>query len=105
MYDWIVDLFNTLLDFLYRLVLSLVTMITDMWYAIFEQLLQAGKALIALVSSMLAPVDLSQYMTGFPPGVSWVLGQIGLPQALGIIVVAITIRLILQLIPFVRLGS
>ncbi|MCQ1056923.1 DUF2523 family protein [Photobacterium sp. DNB23_23_1] len=105
MFDWIVDLFNILLDFLYKLVLSLVDMLIDSVYFILEQLLVVGKGLISLISDMLAPVDLSEYMTGFPPSVSWVLGQIGLPQALGIIITAITIRLILQLIPFVRLGS
>jgi len=103
--DWVVDLFNTLLEFLYRLVMSLVDMISDMFLALFEQMLEAAKGLISLVSDMLAPVDISQYLTGFPSGVAWVMAQIGLPQALAIIILAITIRLLLQLIPFVRLGS
>lgn len=105
MFDWIVDLFNTLLDFLYRLVLSLVDMLSDMLLGLFEQILEIGKGLISLISDMLAPVDISQYMTGLPSGVAWVMSQIGLPQALVIIITAITIRIILQLIPFVRLGS
>lgn len=105
MFDWVVDLFNKLLDFLYRLVLSLVTMISDMLLALFEQILEVGKGLIALISDMFSPVDISQYLTGLPSGVAWVMSQIGLPQAMVIIITAITIRLILQLIPFVRLGS
>ena len=105
MFDWVVELFNILLDFLYKLVISLVDMMSDMLLALFEQMLGAAKGLVSLISDMLAPVDLSQYLTGFPSGVAWVMAQIGLPQALAIIIVAITIRLILQLIPFVRLGS
>lgn len=105
MYDWIVDLFNELLEFLYRLVISLVDMMSDMFMALFEQMLEAAKGLISLISDMLAPVDISQYLTSLPPGVAWVMSQIGLPQALGIIMLAITVRLIMQLIPFVRLGS
>lgn len=105
MFEWITDLFNTLIEFLYRLVLSLVDMLSDMFLALFEQMLEAAKGLIGLISDMLAPVDISQYLTGLPSGVAWVMSQIGLPQALVIIITAITIRLILQLIPFVRLGS
>ncbi|HHX8562865.1 MULTISPECIES: DUF2523 family protein, partial [Vibrio] len=51
------------------------------------------------------PVDMSQYMTSIPPTVSWVMAAVGLPQCLSIILAAITVRLMLQLIPFTRLGS
>ncbi|MDF5683562.1 DUF2523 family protein, partial [Vibrio parahaemolyticus] len=47
----------------------------------------------------------SQYMTSIPPTVSWVFAAVGVPQCLSIILAAITIRLLLQLIPFTRLGS
>lgn len=40
-----------------------------------------------------------------PAGVVEVLSAIGLSAAMGIVVTAIGIRLVLQLIPFVRLGS
>ncbi|MCW8329401.1 DUF2523 domain-containing protein [Photobacterium sp. SDRW27] len=105
MFDWIVDLYNTLLIYLSNLVVSLVTMISDMLLALFEQMLVAAKGLISLISDMLSPIDISQYLSGLPPSVAWVMSQIGLPQALAMIITAITIRLLLQLIPFVRLGS
>ncbi|HDM8072463.1 TPA: DUF2523 domain-containing protein, partial [Vibrio harveyi] len=44
-------------------------------------------------------------MTSIPPTVAWVFAAVGLPQCLSIILAAITIRLLLQLIPFTRLGS
>lgn len=40
-----------------------------------------------------------------PPEVLQTLSLLGVGQAIGIITVAISIRLVLQLIPFVRLGS
>lgn len=105
MFEWITDLFNTLISFLYSLLLSAITMFEDLIFGIYESMLAVGEGLIATINLMLSPIDISQYMTGFPSGVSWVLAQVGAPQAMGIIIVAITVRLFLQLIPFVRLGS
>lgn len=42
---------------------------------------------------------------GLPPEVIEVMSAIGLTQALSIVISAIGIRLILQLVPFTRLGS
>ncbi|GAB6260423.1 DUF2523 domain-containing protein [Photobacterium sp. CCB-ST2H9] len=105
MYDWIVELFNILLNFLYNLVVSLVNMLKDLMYFLFEQVLELSKGLVAMISKLLTPIDLSQYFTSLPDSVAWVFGQVGLPQAVVMIITAITIRLILQLIPFTRLGS
>ncbi|NAW63911.1 DUF2523 family protein [Photobacterium halotolerans] len=105
MYDWIIDLFNMLLNFLYNLVVSLITMLKDLVYFMLEQLLEASKALVGMIANLLTPIDMSQYFTGLPSSIGWVFGQVGLPQAIAMIITAITIRLILQLIPFTRLGS
>ncbi|WP_268810370.1 DUF2523 family protein, partial [Vibrio parahaemolyticus] len=61
--------------------------------------------LLSGVFSLFAPVDMSQYMTSIPPTVAWVMAAVGVPQCLSIILAAITVRLMLQLIPFTRLGS
>ena len=49
--------------------------------------------------------DVSGYWTGLPGEILNVLGLIGFGQAMALIVVALGIRLVLQLIPFTRLGS
>ncbi|AWA91556.1 DUF2523 domain-containing protein [Vibrio parahaemolyticus] len=103
--DWLVDLFNKLLVFLYQLLLSLFDMLKDLFFWIVEQVMEAANLLIAGIFALFAPVDMSQYMTSIPPTVSWVLAAVGVPQCLSIILAAITIRLLLQLIPFTRLGS
>lgn len=103
--SWITDLFNKLLSFLYSLLLSLVDMLKDLLLWAFEQIFEAIKILLSWVMGIFEPVDIGQYLTSIPPNIAWVMSAVGLPQCLSIIIAAITIRMILQLIPFTRLGS
>ncbi|RJX72807.1 DUF2523 domain-containing protein [Vibrio sinensis] len=103
--NWLIDVFQYLIDFFYGLFLSIIELVKDVVYFIFNLLLDIVDAIVLGAISLFDPVDVSQYLTGFPPEASWVLGQIGLPQALGMIVTAIGVRIMLQLIPFTRLGS
>ncbi|ELA8374249.1 DUF2523 domain-containing protein [Vibrio alginolyticus] len=103
--DWLVDLFNKLLVFLYQLLVSLFNMLKDLFFWAVEQVMDMVNMLLSGVFVLFSPVDMSQYMTSIPPTVSWVMAAVGLPQCLSIILSAITVRLMLQLIPFTRLGS
>ncbi|EKL9831859.1 DUF2523 domain-containing protein [Vibrio alginolyticus] len=103
--DWLVDLFNKLLVFLYQLLVSLFNMLKDLFFWAVEQVMEMVNMLLSGVFALFAPVDMSQYMTSIPPTVSWVMAAVGLPQCLSIILAAITVRLMLQLIPFTRLGA
>ncbi|MFM2592377.1 DUF2523 family protein [Vibrio harveyi] len=103
--EWLVDLFNKLLEFLYQLLLTLFDMLKDIFLWIIEQVMNAVNMVLPSVFALFAPVDMSQYMTSIPPTVAWVFAAVGVPQCLSIILAAITIRLLLQLIPFTRLGS
>ena len=103
--EWLVDLFNKLLEFLYQLLLTLFDMLKDIFLWIVEQVMNAVNMVLPSVFALFAPVDMSQYMTFIPPTVAWVFAAVGVPQCLSIILAAITIRLLLQLIPFTRLGS
>ncbi|MDK9764907.1 DUF2523 domain-containing protein [Vibrio sp. D420a] len=103
--DWIVDLFNKLIEFLYRLIISLVDMIKDVFIWALEQVLSLCQSLITWVFSFFEPIDISQYLTAIPSEVSWMLSAIGLPQALTIILASLVARFLLQLIPLTRLGS
>ncbi|ELI0633001.1 DUF2523 family protein [Vibrio harveyi] len=103
--EWLVDLFNKLLEFLYQLLLTLFDMLKDIFLWIVEQVMNAVNMVLPSVFALFAPVDMSQYMTSIPPTVAWVFAAVGVPQCLSIILAAITIRLLLQLIPFTRLGS
>lgn len=103
--DWLVYLFNKLLVFLYQLLVSLFNMLKDLFFWAVEQVMDMVNMLLSGVFALFSPVDMSQYMTSIPPTVSWVMAAVGLPQCLSIILSAITVRLMLQLIPFTRLGS
>lgn len=105
MWDWIVVQFETIINVLYNLYVSIRDVLFDIPPWILDQMLSIATSLLTGVLSILEPVDLGQYLTGLPSEVSWTLSMIGLPQCIGIISTAIVVRLLLQLIPFTRLGS
>lgn len=103
--DWMNDLFQQLLDALIALFMSLIQIAKDIFFWFFNLIMNVVDEILLLAISLFEPIDLGQYMSGFPPEAAWVLGQIGVPQALAMIVSSIGIRILLQLIPFTRLGS
>ncbi len=105
MWDWIVVQFETIINVLYNLYVSIRDVLFDIPPWILDKVLSIATSLLKGVLSILEPVDLGQYLTGLPSEVSWTLSMIGLPQCIGIISTAIVVRLLLQLIPFTRLGS
>ncbi len=105
MWDWIVIQFETFINVLYNVYVSIRDVLFDIPPWILDQMLGISTGLLTSVLSILEPVDMSQYLTGLPSEVSWVLSITGIPQCIGIISTAIVVRLLLQLIPFTRLGS
>ncbi|EHA1124342.1 DUF2523 domain-containing protein [Vibrio navarrensis] len=103
--EWIVDLFNQLLEFLYRLLISLVDMLKDLFIWLLDGVMSAVGVLLQQCLDLIKPIPISEYLSGIPSDVAWILSVIGIPQCIGIIMTAITIRILLQLIPFTRLGS
>lgn len=103
--DWIVTLFNKLIEFMYQLLLSLITMLKDMVYWVVEQFMEVVNSALSSAVALFQPVDVGQYLQSIPPNVAWVMGAVGLPQCLSLIISAIALRMILQLVPFTRLGS
>ncbi|KJY82424.1 VSK receptor [Vibrio galatheae] len=103
--DWVSDLFQQFLDAIIALFMGLSEIAKDIVYWFFDLIMTVVDTLLATAIAFFEPIDIGQYMSGFPPEAAWVLAQIGLPQALGMIVSSIGIRIILQLIPFTRLGS
>ena len=66
---------------------------------------------LKLAVSAMSAIDVSgmtsagQWWGGLPAEIMNMLGLVGFPIAMGIIMAAVAIRLVLQLIPFTRLGS
>lgn len=83
----------------------------DLWEIIKDAFVYTIGQLLDLAIGAANAVDLQGLpnvagaWAGLPPGVVDVLSAIGLTQAVSIVVSAIGVRLVLQLIPFTRLGS
>lgn len=83
--------------------------ITDSFVWLFESVFKLASDLIKNVtedlgiSSLISKVEM--LWSYIPSEVSQVLSTIGISSALGIVVTGMLIRMALQLIPFVRLGS
>lgn len=69
------------------------------------------ESIIRLVVTIIGGIDFSALASygggwaGLPGNIVEVMSAIGISQAVGIIVSAIGIRIVLQLVPFTRLGS
>jgi hypothetical protein len=105
MLDWLATTWNEFKSFLWSIVLSVQEMHKDLTIWMFDSLLDITRLALEGVDSYFDGLDITAYTSSIPPEVGWFLNQIGVPQALTMIVTALTIRLVLQLIPFTRLGS
>lgn len=76
--------------------------VTDLMCWTFESTLSIA---IGALNAIAIPFDPQNYYSMIPPEAANMLGYIGLPQAISIIVAGLVIRFLLQTIPFVRWGS
>ncbi|MEZ0233108.1 MAG: DUF2523 family protein [Methylophilaceae bacterium] len=103
-YNFIIGFPAWLLSLLVKLLTSVLLMIKDAVCWVFDQLFQ-------IVITMLNAFDFTaineatSYMNLVPADVVNILGLCGVGYCLGLIATALVIRFLLQLIPFVRLGS
>lgn len=92
-------------DFFFSLILSLQVMIKDSFIWIFDQFMSLAVLILSGMGDMFSALDVTQYIEAIPPDVKNIMALIGIGQCMSMVIAAIGIRLILQLIPFVRLGS
>lgn len=92
-------------DFFYSLILSLQTILKDICIWFFDAVMGLAVMLLGGMGDIFSSLNVAQYINAIPGDVASVLSLIGLSEATGMIIIAITIRLMLQLIPFTRLGS
>lgn len=88
-----------------------VKVFESLWLILQDVVCWAFESILELVAAILGTFDFSALTAqagawaGLPASTLEVLAAIGLSQALGLVITAIGIRLMLQLIPFTRLGS
>ncbi|WP_036933901.1 DUF2523 family protein [Pseudoalteromonas sp. BSi20439] len=105
MLDWLANTWNEAKQFFYSLVLTVQEIYKDMFIWVFESFMDISLLAISGLDSFFSGLDVASYFNSLPPEVSYYASAIGLSQAMGMVIIAITVRMILQLIPFVRLGS
>lgn len=93
------------LDLLKSFALTLWDMLKDLMIFILDNFMDLGFFIIESFADVFELIDLAKYIDSMPPEVTFVLSATGLSQAVGMIMLAGTARLLMQLIPFVRLGS
>lgn len=102
--DWLIEAFNRILAFLYSLVLTIIDALYDLVCLVADTLLSAVNKLVSGVLATLSAIPIPDIIP-LPSGVAWVASQVGVPQMILIISSALVVRMLLRLIPFVRLGS
>lgn len=85
--------------------LTVWDMLGDLFLLIVDCLMYVGLYALEGLSSALELVNITNYINGMPTEVLGIINAIGLGEAIGMIMAAGTARLLMQLIPFVRLGS
>ena len=91
------------------LILCFKQVFVDCWNILTDLVCWAFESSLSVASSALSaietPFDPATYYSMIPPDTANMLGVIGIPQALSIVVASLVIRFVLQTIPFVRWGS
>ena len=105
MLNWFANRWNDFVDFMWRLMLSLFDMLKDFFYWIMEQLFEVGIIIIDSVGSLMNGLNVAQYISALPTTTAHMMSQIGIGEAMGMIITCLSVRFILQMIPFVRWGS
>jgi hypothetical protein len=105
MLDFFAQLWNDFVDFSYSLLLSLLVMLKDLFYFILEQVFDLALLVLDGMGALFSGLNISQYMSALPAQTISIISVIGLGEAMGMIVTCLSIRMLLQLIPFIRLGS
>lgn len=103
--QFLIDFGNWLYEILYAMVATVGVMLYDLLLFIMSGFFALGRLALDGVALTLNTLNLAQYMNFLSPEVKAWLVAIGIPEVIGMVITAITIRLILQLIPFTRLGS
>jgi len=105
MLDWLANTYNAFIDFLWQLILSIFDMLKDLFIFVIESLMDIGLLFLDGVGALMDGLNIAQYWAFLPAETAHTMSLIGLSEAMGMIVTCLTVRFLLQTIPFVRWGS
>lgn len=105
------DLLKKITDVTQWVIDLVLKVFESVWHVVTDLIAWAFEGFLAIAVGALNGIDLSEIpaigpaLSSLPGEVVNVLGLLGLGDALAIVTAAILIRIVLQLIPFTRLGS
>jgi len=94
-----------LVDIMYQGLLTLTTFIGDVFFVVLDSVFTGAIAILDTFSAGLQGLNPTMYFSSIPPETRGMMTATGFNECITIIVAALAIRMILQLIPFVRWGS
>ena len=103
--QFLIDFGNWFYDIFYAAVATLGVLIYDVLMLILEGFFIVGQTALDGIALTLHTLNLGSYITFLNPDVLAWIAAIGFTEAMGMVITAISIRLLLQIIPFTRLGS
>ncbi len=100
-----VELWNDFVDFIWKICISVFAFFEDFFYWLLDKVFYLGQMMIGALASGLSNLNPLMYFDSIPSSTKWFMNAVGFNESMGIILSAITIRFMIQMIPFVRWGS
>ncbi len=105
MLNWFAELWNDLVQIFMSILLSIYDILIDTVCSVLDAILSFCVGVVSGLGGVFNSFGVLQYLNMLPQDMLNVMSLVGANEASAIIVSAVAIRFILQLIPFVRLGS
>ncbi|PSW85947.1 DUF2523 domain-containing protein [Photobacterium angustum] len=102
---WVNDILITLFNIIGSLIFSLLNFVYDIFCFLLDTIFKIVSFLLAPMFSVFDNISLAQYINMLPSEAVNILSIVGFGEATAMIAAALLVRFLLQLIPFVRLGS
>ncbi|NOI06982.1 DUF2523 family protein [Vibrio anguillarum] len=105
MLDWFAERWNDFIQVCMSFLLTLWDILVDISCYVFDAVFTVCLSIVSGLGGAFSSFGILQYLNMLPPSMLNVMALVGVNEVSSIIVSAVVVRFILQLIPFVRLGS
>lgn len=103
--QWIKDILITLFNIIGSLLYSFLDFVYDAFCFVLENVFSIVSFLLSPIFAIFNNLSLAEYINMLPSEAVNILSIVGFAEATAMIAAALLVRFLLQLIPFVRLGS
>ncbi len=104
-YDWVIGLLPWLITLIKAIFQAIWVALQDLFLWVFETCLGLIKSIVSALPIDPQIFNVQEWLNSASPQLLEVFYAIHTPEAIGMIVTCLGIRLLMQLIPFTRLGS